>query len=169
MTLVELMVAMFVATALVGMLAAIVSRILLANATAREHLQTVVTIGRLGEQFRRDVHAAQSASLVEANDAPPRLKLSNDAQRTIEYEISPSGLARVAVTAGKPVARELFVLPGMKFLDCKIDEGSRHVSLSIGRLSRPQSDAATVAGQFSLVAALAQTEPASDKSPPNRN
>jgi hypothetical protein len=165
MTLVEVMLAMFVATAVVAMLGAIVSRVVAANARSREHLQTVVTLGRLGEQLRRDVHAAHRASVLESKDGPSRLKLETDAERTIEYEIASSGLVRLASTAEKTDQRERFALPGMKFLGWSIDEGGRQVSLSIGRLDRPESDAATVAGRFSLVASLATAELASEASP----
>jgi type II secretory pathway pseudopilin PulG len=167
MTLVELMLAMFVATAVVGMLAAIVSRIMMANAAGRDHLQTVVALARLGEQFRRDVHEARGASVVPSDGPASRLKLDAGANRAIEYEITPAGLARRVLIADKVQKRDLFILPGMKCLDWKIEDGGRLVSLEIGRLDRPTSDAAVVATRFPLVAALANLDAAPQAAAPD--
>ncbi len=156
--LVEVLLAMVVATALIGMLAAVVSRMISANAAAQEHLRTVVTLGRLGEQFRRDVRASHHATFEEANDQPARLKLDDDADRSIEYEITPAGLERVVSSDGETEQRELFVLPGMKFLGWNMEDDGRAVSLIVGRLARPRRNDATLRGRFSIVASLAKHE-----------
>jgi type II secretory pathway pseudopilin PulG len=159
MTLIEIIVAMTIATAMIGLLAAAVSRVMMASAAAHEHLRTVVTLGRLGEQFRRDAHASHRSTVDASNDQAARLTLEAGPNRTVEYEITPQGLRRVASTADKATQRELFVLPGMKFLGWKSDEDSRFVSLVIGRLARPGSEDPTLGGRFSIDASLAKVEP----------
>jgi type II secretory pathway component PulJ len=159
-TLVEVILAMAIATAVVGVLAAAVSRVIQSNAAAQDHLHTVVTLGRLGEQFRRDAHAALDTSIEEINDRPARLKFTTEAGRTIEYEITPDGLARVASGGDHAEHRERFALVGMKPLGWRLDEDGRAISLDLGRLARPQSDDATLGGRFSIVASLAPARPA---------
>lgn len=155
-TLVEVILAIVIATSVMGVLAAVVSRMIASNAAAHEHLRTVVTLGRLGEQFRRDAHASHRATIEESNDEPARLTLHGEG--SIEYEITPAGLERVATNAGRPEHRDLFVLPGMKFLGWQMDDDGREISLVIGRLARPQSEDATLGGRFSIVASLAGRE-----------
>ena len=155
MTLVEVVVAMTIGTAVIGLLAAAVSRVIQSNAAAQEHLQTVVTLGRLGEQFRRDAHAATAATIEEGKDQPARLKFAAEADRTIEYEVTPAGLARVVSGGGKTEHRDLYVLAGMKALGWKLDEDGRAISLDLARLARPQTDDPTLRGRFSIVASLA--------------
>jgi type II secretory pathway pseudopilin PulG len=159
MTLVEVVVAMSIATALIGVLAAAVSRVIVSNAAAQEHLQTVVTLGRLGEQFRRDAHGANQATIEEVKDQPARLKFAAEADRTIEYEITPAGLARVVTSGDKTQHRDLYVLGGMKPLGWKLDADGRAISLDMGRLARPQDGDTTLGGRFSIVASLAQAKP----------
>jgi type II secretory pathway component PulJ len=160
-SLVEVVIAMAVGIAMLSVLAATVAKMVHASAASREHLQTVATLGRLGEQFRRDAHLAQIATIDDAGDGPARLELAGEAGRTIRYDITPSGLQRVAAAAGEPERRELFVLPGMKFLGWTMDEDHREVSLAVGRLARPASENEVLRGQFSLTAALAKAAAAS--------
>jgi hypothetical protein len=163
--LVEVILAMTIATAVVSILAAVVSRMISANAATQDHLHTVVTLGRLGEQFRRDTHASHLATIEEDLDQPPRLKLDGEAGRTIEYEITPDGIQRVVRSAGETEQCERFVLPGMKFLGWNTGEESRLVSLIVGRLARPQKEVPTLGGRFSIVALLAEQEPSPTPSP----
>jgi type II secretory pathway pseudopilin PulG len=157
--LVEVILAMSIASAVVGMLAAVVSRMVTANVASQEHLRTVVTLGRLGEQFRRDVRASRLATFEEDNEQPPRLKLAGEADRAIEYQITPAGLERVVRLAGEAERREPFVLPGMKFLGWNTEDDGRTVSLIVGRLARPGSEDPTLGSRFSIVASLAKHEP----------
>ena len=56
--LVEMMIVMAIGTVLVGVLAATLSKVIAANGRASDHLEALVGMQRLAEQFRRDVHAA---------------------------------------------------------------------------------------------------------------
>lgn len=156
--LVEVIMAITIATAVIGVLTVAVSRLILSNAAAHEHLQTVVTLGRLGEQFRRDAHAARDATIEAAPEQPTRLKLQGDADWAVEYEITPDGLQRVATAAGQAEHRDRFVLPGMKFLGWKMDEDGRAISLLVGRLARPATDEPALSGRFSIDGLLARAE-----------
>jgi prepilin-type N-terminal cleavage/methylation domain-containing protein len=151
-TLIELLIAMTIGTALMGTLAVLMARILSSNAAVKEHLQSVAALGRLGEQFRRDVHAATAA---EVDGEVRRLRLDAPGRESIEYEICDAGLNRVVLRAGQAQAREQFVLAGMKVLGWNENSASTgELALELGRLARQDQDEPTVSSTFSITAAL---------------
>jgi type II secretory pathway pseudopilin PulG len=156
MSLIEVMLAMVIGTAVVTVLGIAVSRMLLSNGVAHQHLQTVATIGRLGEEFRRDAHAASRVALEGPEDAS-RLKLTGTTNQEIVYQLVPGGVERLASQDDQLRRRELFLLPGMRLLGWKLDEDRREVALAIGRLARPSADDKTLRGQFSILAVLRNT------------
>ncbi len=83
-----------------------------ANAAAGDHLATLVTLGRLGEQFRHDAHAASSAQH-DASGGVPRLRFVL-ADRSIQYTLASGGVERAVLKDQQPLARETFVMPGMR-------------------------------------------------------
>ncbi len=154
MTLVEVMVTVALSTFVMGILVAVVSRLLVSNTAAHDHLQNLTTLGRLGEQFRSDAHAATDVHVERADKQPQRLTFHTADQSAIAYTIVPEGLRR-EVSAGDDVRqRELFVFAGMKPLGWQSDAQRREIALSIGRLAHPQREDDTIAGKFSIVAAL---------------
>jgi len=155
MTLVEVTLAMMIATALVGLLAAAISQVIVFSSSAGEHLQAVAALGHLGEQFRRDVHAARSAQIEAPPGRPERLRLDMRADRPIEYTITAAGLERLAASADRPPHRELYALPGMKLLGFKTQADRRELSLVVGRMAHPTAADSPLAGEFSITATLA--------------
>jgi type II secretory pathway component PulJ len=156
MGLVEVVIAMAVATAMVGLLAATVSRMMLASEQSHEHLRTMVTLGRLGEQFRRDVHAAGSATIADAQgDQPGRLVLEGSG-RQVAYAVEFDAIERVATATGEAPRRERFALGGLKFLGWKVDDERREVSVALAPLARRGTQSGETRGQFPLSALLAR-------------
>ncbi len=169
LTLVEVMVSLVLATFVMGTLVVVVSRLLVSNSTAQDHLQNLTTLGRLGEQFRRDAHVATEVRVENGDDQPACLTFQAADEPAIAYTIVPEGLQRV-VTAGDEVrGRELFVLSGMKPLGWQLDPKRPEIAMSIGRLARPGSADDRIAGTFSIAAALpavAKQSPADASSQP---
>jgi prepilin-type N-terminal cleavage/methylation domain-containing protein len=158
-TLIELLVALAMGTALMGTLAAVVSRVLVANAAAGEHLEGIVALGRLGEQFRSDVHAASAANLEKESGQIRRLRLEGPDGERVEYEIVETGLRRAASRSGEVKSREMFVLAGMKVLGWNEDfQTTGAVSLLVGRLARRGDDNAAIRNQFSVAASLGRDQ-----------
>ena len=153
LTLIEAMLAMVIATGLVVVLSIAVSRLFRANQVAQEHVQTVTTLGRLGEQFRRDAHAA-SGVMVEAQGANQLQISENDGPRIV-YQIIPGGVERTSSEGEKVVQRETYLLPGMQPLAWEHAKEDRHLSLHIGRLANRETLNEKLSGQFTILAALA--------------
>lgn len=72
MTLVELLFALFIATAFVGMLAVMMARLLASENSSTRHLEGMVSLAQLGEQLRRDAHAASDARIEPLDSQPDR-------------------------------------------------------------------------------------------------
>lgn len=150
MGLIEVMLAIAIATGVVGVLGVTVSRMFAANATAREHAHTMNALGQFGSQFRRDAHGALSTSLEPPAERTQVLAFATPGNDEIQYEIVPGGIERRLVSGGQPRARELFLMQGMKPIGWQLDEQHREVVLTIGRLARPSADDNTLSGQFSI-------------------
>jgi hypothetical protein len=166
MGLVEVVMAMAIATAMVGVLAATVTRMMRANLESQQHLQTVVNLGRLGEQFRRDVREAHAASVADAaGDRPGRLVLAGQSDRQITYTGTAGGIERLASGGGQPDHREFYATSGMKFLAWQIAPDNREVAVVLGPLVRRETESDEVRGRFSLSAILAapQTQAEADR------
>jgi len=156
MTLIEMMLAMVISTVVVTVLGITVSRMLLSNGVAHQHVQTVTTLGRLGEEFRRDAHAAAQVALEGPDDAR-QLALTVEANQKIVYQFVSGGVERLVSQDDQLRRRDSFLLPGMRPLAWTFDQNRREVALEIGRLARPSSDDETLRGQFSILAKLRNT------------
>ncbi len=153
-TLIEMLISMAVATSALGLLAATVSRVLTANDTAREHLQGITSLGRLGEQFRGDAHAADTARLENVDGQARTLHLGLEDGSSVEYAIDAAGLRRTLSVDGQVTHREMFVLPGMQVLGWNDDfETAGRLSLRIARLVHQGDDVQALGKQFSIDAA----------------
>lgn len=157
MTLMEVMLAMVIATAVVSVLGITVSRMLLSNGVAHQHVQTVTTLGRLGEEFRRDAHAASHVALDGPENAR-QLTLTGEENSKVVYQFVPGGVERLASQDDQLRRRESFLLPGMRPIAWSLDEDRHEVALAVGRLARPGSDDKTLRGQFSILASLRRTQ-----------
>jgi prepilin-type N-terminal cleavage/methylation domain-containing protein len=155
-TMPEMMISLLVAASLLGLLTATVSRVLIAHGAACEHLENLVSVGRLGEQFRSDVHAAQSATTEPLGAQVRKLRLDLGTDELVEYEIEPAGLRRTLSVDGQIWHREMFVLPGMGVLGWNDDfKTSGRLSLRLGRLPHGSDDSAAPVSEFSIDAAIA--------------
>lgn len=167
--LVELLLGLLIAAGVVMILGLIMSRLFAVNMQAKEHQQFLANLGRLSQQFRRDVHAATGASLVRDTDDTVKSrteKLSlTIGQRTVMYSIAASGVERAVSEGGAAVARDLFALPGFKPLSTKLDEHRREAELSIGRLAHPTEPDAEISGKFTILAMLRRQSEAAEAQP----
>ncbi len=157
MTLIEMMLAMVIGTAVMTVLAVTASRMLLSNDVAHQHLQTITTLGRIGEDFRGDVHAASQVAIAGSENAQ-QLTLTGETDRKVVYQFVSGGVERLVSQNDQLRGRELFQLPGMRPLGWNLDETRREVTLEIGRLARPNTQDETLHGQFSILAALRNSQ-----------
>lgn len=167
--LVELLLGMLIAAGVVMILGLIMTRLFAVNVQAKEHQQFLANLGRLSQQFRRDVHAAAGASLAteaDGNMKPAEDKLSlSMGPRTVIYSLAASGVQRAVSEGDAAVARDLFALPGFRPLSLKLDEHRREVELTIGRLAHPTGPTDEVSGKFSILAVLRDRPKAAEKQP----
>jgi type II secretory pathway pseudopilin PulG len=150
-TLLELLLAILLGAAVMTVAIGLLARVIGASSAAADHLRGVVTLNRLGQQFRDDVHAASQAAVETAQRRAVRLVLTRGSDRIV-YEVDPSDLLRREETAGRDARHEVYVLPGMKVLDFSAAAAGGPVSITIGRTA-PRPDGGTViSGQFELTA-----------------
>lgn len=155
--LVEVMMCMVIGMILISVITTIFVRVVVMDPAAREHLETTTTLGRLAEQFRRDVHAALDATPSAANPLIPQLSLQGPGDLRTEYEPMADGLRRTLFNGDNVLEREHFALGDMKVLVWGVQKPNREVSMILGRLShRDGDDAATVRYQFPITAKLAR-------------
>lgn len=155
MTLVELLFALFIATAFVGMLAVMMARLLASENSSTRHLEGMVSLAQLGEQLRRDAHAASGARIEPLDSQPRVLSLELASGRTVQYTLDDRGVERLEKQADQVVSRERFTLAEMRCLSWQDDIAlSRRVSLVVGRLGRQGDDPAAVLSKFTIAAAL---------------
>lgn len=154
MTLLEVMWCVTFATALLSLTALVVSRTMRASARAADHREALVVLDRLGEQFRRDVHAAGSAVVETVGERPVKLRLADAQDEVVEYEIAAGAIRRVVTDATGKTRRDSFAAPGFPFVGWRLDLESRLVTLDVGRLARTDGEARPPAAQFEIVAAL---------------
>jgi len=160
MTIIEVTIAVTLAVVVLGTLTITVSRLLLSSGSAQDHLQDLTALGRLGEQFRGDAHAASTVRIVEGE--PRQLVFGGDGDSTISYTIVPEGLDRVEQAADQVRSRERFVMTGLVPLGWKLEGESSQVALEMGRLTRPREADEIASGRFSIAAALPRrSQPAS--------
>jgi hypothetical protein len=140
MMLIEVLLGMTIGMVLLGVMTTVFVRVVVMNPVAHEHLETAITLGRLAEQFRGDVHAAlQATSSAEAGPAM-RLSLQWPGNVRIEYELTEGGIQRAMIEGDQVRQREQFGMSGMKFVGWEIGDPNREVSLIVGRVSRRDAD-----------------------------
>ncbi len=80
------------------------------DAEARQRTHTVVTVGRLAEQFRRDVHQARGEPVIAADHRAAELHLPGG--RIVKWRIDePRGLIRTEQASGVADREDSFALP----------------------------------------------------------
>ena len=165
-TLVEMVIAITMATALMTVLTAVVVRVISANHAATDHLAALVGVGRLGEQFRRDVHAATSAKIDQHDQESPRILLSDDDGNKIEYTLAGDAVHRDASSSGAGRNRETYYLPGLHVVGCdRQGDDGRRLSLRIGRIAADNVEPLAIGGQFTIDALLATDRTPAETAP----
>lgn len=165
--LVELLFGLLVAAGVVIILGLVMTRLFAFNTQAQEHHKFLANLGRLSQQFRRDVHSATGATL-EAGKTPDtaaeKLALAVGS-RTVIYSLAAGSVERAVSEGEKIAAREVFELPGFKPLALDLDQHRREVELTIGRLAHPTDSASEVSGRFSILAVLRNQPKAKQEQP----
>jgi Tfp pilus assembly protein PilE len=152
MTLIEMVIAMSLAAAVLSTLAVIVTRMMAVQSLANDHLSTLVTVGRLGEQFRDDAHAAASAGR-DAAGGDQRISFAL-ADRTIRYTVAEPGIERVVLKDDQPVARDTFMMPLMRVIGFDDAAASGEVTLLVARVAPLATAEAPPARPFPITARL---------------
>ncbi len=143
-TLIETVVLMTGVAAMLGLTVVMLQLLLKLDGDSRARLDTAGMLARLADQFRRDVHGASAARLVEQPSKPAGLRIEPGPDRAIEYQVKgPSKLIRVESLKGKTVRTESYVVArgGPIELALKQDGSRRFATLTVDRqVSRYHTD-----------------------------
>lgn len=135
-SIVELLVVMSASTVVLSLTSVLIVRAMQHQMQARALEDVERNSLRLSEQFRRDVHQAQKVVPRQAGSqggALLQLELVDDTH--VEYRVEDTGddvnVLRLAVTSGKPKAREEFVFPGHGEVKIRELDSPRRIALMI--------------------------------------
>ena len=88
-SIIETIVLMTGVAAMLGLCVVMLQLLLKLDAQSRARLDGATAMARLAAQFREDVHASTTASLVDQpTGQPPRLRIEGGAGREIGYEVA---------------------------------------------------------------------------------
>jgi len=137
-SLIELMVVLTVSTTVLGVAAVMLHTLMQVQKDSREQLLYHATLGRLGRQFRRDVHAADGFRPPEAGshgNRPAAWQLDFKPDRVVRYSIEWGSLIRSEQIGGTLSRREVFRLPADRAVSIRLQAEAEPaiVSLSITR------------------------------------
>jgi type II secretory pathway component PulJ len=111
-SLIETVVVVSLAMASLSLVAGSIHMIMKAQFQAEEIVRQGRNLSRLDEQFRRDIHRAESAELIPADDEQPaRLLLILPEGRTVRYEPAAWQLFRLTEKEGEAESRERYSFP----------------------------------------------------------
>jgi hypothetical protein len=130
-SLLELMLTLSACIVILTMSAGLIHRAMHAQTKARLFFDVERSACRLGDSFRRDVHAAKSAAVGKSADGKGvllRLQLAGD--QSVEYHQTAGRVERLWHVDGNVRAREMFVFPRETRLQAK-QEPPRLLILSI--------------------------------------
>ena len=111
-TLIELMVVISIASVALTLATKTIAHLMRSDAKGRRALTAGMNWNRFARRFRRDVHAAGSAELVQ-RDNKSVLKLKQPDGTVSEYHSRTDGVDVVTVRNGQTVGRESFALRGI--------------------------------------------------------
>ena len=143
MTLVELLCATVVGSTIFGISVELLTLAMWETSTGRDQAVSTATLARLGEQFRADVHAAETVSQAKKGEGQVlwTMKLPDD--QRIEYEPRDNTLRRTEYRGDQVHARDAFALPAADWrLELKPAENPVEASLLIKREGNAKDDAA---------------------------
>ncbi len=143
-TLIEVIVLMTGVAAMLGLTVLMLQLLLKLDGDSRSRLDSAGMLARLAEQFRRDVHGAGAARLVELPSRPAWLRIEAGPDRAIEYQVKgPSRVIRVESSKGKVVRSESYEIArgGPIELALKQEGRRRFATLTVDRqASRNRTD-----------------------------
>ena len=129
-SLVELLIVISIATVVVGMCVTTIHLLLRTQRDESRGVRTTVTLSRLAETFRDDVHAT-SQSEIGDDETGRRLLLEDEAGRRIVYRADEHQLRRIETLRGAEVHRDTFYFPLESKIDFAREEPLRLVRISI--------------------------------------
>ncbi|HEY2894218.1 MAG TPA: prepilin-type N-terminal cleavage/methylation domain-containing protein [Pirellulales bacterium] len=158
-TLVEVLIAMLLGSAALGLLTTTMAAVLRRSDSAGNHLEAMSGLARLGEQFRRDVHQASSARAVSEMNKPGSLMLEGTGGVSVVYRECPGGVLRESVRDKVVTARERFGLPGLEVAHWQAGTSSgEQVALELDREAALGTSSAAQ-GRFTISANLGSNLP----------
>ena len=171
-SLIELMVVIAIISALFSMVGVVFHRLFLSEQVAMRAALTERTVSRLADQFRRDVHAATTATRSENGDGRASslaLLSSHDvaaepnAAAKVIYSFNDGEVLRELIADGKTTSREVYRLPECRLrLPATTTEGKVEVvSLIIerqGSTITPQPQATRPRRSLAIEAALGRDD-----------
>jgi len=127
-SLIEMIAVMGVGAVMLGVAVTLLYGLLRAEGSGREHVRQSSVLGRLADQFRRDVHAANTVGGVSdgantvggVSDGDDKVRGVSDDQRwqfelapgrTVIYRFQPGTLTRTEQVDAAPERRESYALP----------------------------------------------------------
>lgn len=110
-SLVELLIVISVASVIVGLCAKTIHVLLRTERDQARALRTTVTVSRLAEVFRDDVHESLDAEIVAAENQPLRLMLNDRSGGEVTYTFDAHQLHRQETAANRGAHRDTFYLP----------------------------------------------------------
>ncbi|HTI51907.1 MAG TPA: prepilin-type N-terminal cleavage/methylation domain-containing protein [Planctomycetaceae bacterium] len=110
-SLIEVLIVVTVASVVVGVSVTMLHLILRSERDQSRAIRTTVTLSRLTEVFRADVHASTELKVTPPETGPATLHLADGAGRDIVYTADEHLLRRVETAQGAEVHRELFHFP----------------------------------------------------------
>ncbi len=135
-TLIEMIVVMTGVAAMLGLTVLMLQLLLRLDGDSRARLDSASMLARLAEQFRRDVHGAGAARLVEQPPRPAGLRIEPGPDRAIEYQVKGQGrVIRVESIKGKVVRSESYEIArgGPIGLALRQEGGRRFATLTVDR------------------------------------
>jgi hypothetical protein len=135
-TLIETVVLMTGVAAMLGLTVLMLQLLLKLDGDSRARFDSAGMLGRLAEQFRRDVHGAGAARLVEQPSRSALLRIEPGPDRAIEYQVKgQSRVIRVESIKGKLVRNESYEIArgGPIEFALKQEGGRRFATLTVDR------------------------------------
>jgi len=106
-SLIEMIAVIGVGAVMMGLAVTLLYGLLRAEGSGREHVRQSSVLGRLADQFRRDVHAANTVAGV-SDDQRWQFELAPG--RTVTYRFQPGTLTRTEQVDAAPERRESYAL-----------------------------------------------------------
>jgi hypothetical protein len=138
-SMIELLIVMSACTVVLTLSSSLIVRAMRAHTQSRAYSASERNALRLSSQFRRDVHAAQSAVAsgnAQRGDPFLRMELTEDQQ--VEYSLFDGTVLRLMSRDGKRTAREAYAFPAGCQLIIRELELPRRIALTIA--TRPNFD-----------------------------